>query len=164
MKKIILPLMLLSALILSLSSCSNSKKDKKGREDFSIFIDKFYADIEFQLSRIEFPITGAEDESGKIEIIEKEDWTVLKPIERNNPDYETFIFELSDDLIEQRIIVKKTFIIKLQFSLNPVTKEWYLSSYPGIKGASGKVKSSTENEDVQIKVEKDQKDTLVDTN
>ena len=125
-------------------SCSDIKKDNKGREDFSVFINKFYSDIDFQLSRIEFPVPGSKLENGKVELIEKEDWTVLKPIDQKNPDYDVRNVEITDDLIEQRIVVKKSFIIKLQFSLNPVTKLWYLSSYPGVTGASASAKSSTD--------------------
>jgi hypothetical protein len=125
-------------------SCSDIKKDSKGREDFSIFINKFYSDIDFQLSRIEFPVSGGKLENGKNEIIEKEDWIILKPVDQNNPDYEVKNIEITDDLIEQKIIVKKSFIIKLQFSLNRVTKLWYLSSYPGVTGASVDSKSEIE--------------------
>jgi hypothetical protein len=125
-------------------SCSDIKRDNKGREDFSIFINKFYSDIDFQISRIEFPVTGSKLENGKNEIIEKEDWIILKPVDQNNPDYEVKNIEITDDLIEQKIIVKKSFIIKLQFSLNRVTKLWYLSSYPGVTGARVDTKSEIE--------------------
>jgi hypothetical protein len=84
-------------------SCSDIKKDSKGREDFSIFINKFYSDIDFQLSRIEFPVLGGKLENGKNEIIEKEDWIILKPVDQKNPDYEVKNIEITDDLIEQKI-------------------------------------------------------------
>ena len=129
-------------------SCSDIKRDSKGREDFSIFIDKFYSDIDFQLSRIEFPVPGSKLENGKIELLEKEDWTVLKPIDQKNPDFDVRNVEITDELIEQRIVVKKSFIIKLQFSLNPVTKLWYLSSYPGVTGARANTNLETEEKPI----------------
>lgn len=131
-----------------LLSCSDIKRDSKGREDFSIFINKFYSDIDFQLSRIEFPVPGSKLENGKVELLEKEDWTVLKPIDQKNPDFDVRNVEITDDLIEQRILVKKSFIVKLQFSLNRVTKLWYLSSYPGVTGARANPNSETEEKTI----------------
>jgi hypothetical protein len=133
--------LILSALLCALFfSCSDIKRDKKGREDFSVFIDKFYSDIDFQLSRIEFPVPGSKLENGKFELIEKEDWTILKPVDQKNPDYLVRNIELAENLIEHHIVVKRAFIIKLYFTLNPVTKEWYLSSFPGITGSNPKYK------------------------
>ncbi len=131
-----------------LLSCSDIKKDSKGREDFSIFINKFYSDIDFQLTRIEFPVPGSKLENGKVELLEKEDWIILKPIDQKNPDFDVRNVEITDELIEQRIVVKKSFIIKLQFSLNPVTKLWYLSSYPGVTGARANTNSETEEKTI----------------
>ena len=136
MKKIFLSILAFSFASLILFSCSGVKKDKKGREDFSVFIDKFYSDIEFQLSRIDFPITGKVQENGIPELIEKEDWVILKPVEKNNPEYVVQNIEIADDLIKQQIIVKQSFSIEMEFSLNKASNEWYLTSYTGVSGVA----------------------------
>jgi hypothetical protein len=118
------------------SSCSGNKRDAQGREDFKIFIEKFYKDKDFQLSRIDFPITGKIQEDGRVQIIEEENWEILKPLDPKSADYAIQIREISSDLIEQRIVVKQSFLIQLQFSLNPVSNDWYLSAYSGISGVA----------------------------
>ncbi len=135
MKKIFFSMLAFSFASLILFSCSGVKKDKKGREDFSVFIDKFYSDIEFQLSRINFPITGKVI-NGKPEFIHEEDWVILKPVDRKNPDYVVQNIEIAEDLIKQQIIVKQSFSIEMEFSLNQVSKEWFLSSYTGVSGVA----------------------------
>jgi len=59
--------------------CSSSKNivDKKG-EDFDQFYDQFHTDVNFQSSRIVFPLKGAmEDNSGRTSWT-KENWIPLK--------------------------------------------------------------------------------------
>lgn len=120
----------------SKKSASGLPLDEKGREDFSAFIDKFYNDIEFQLSRIEFPVLTKPGEDGRPGFIEEENWRVMKPINKANADYEVTLIEISEDLMEQRILVKRTFIISLKYNLNKIDKQWYLTYYSGIGGES----------------------------
>ncbi len=119
------------------SSCDSKgrlPRDNKGREDFNVFIEKFYSDINFQLDRIDFPITGKKMEDGRFEIIEKNSWQILKPLDPNDKNIKVYNLNISDDLIEQQVVVNQAFSIEMQFSLNQVSKEWYLSSYTGING------------------------------
>jgi hypothetical protein len=132
--KITISLILIVGLSL-LNACTRSgqlPKDNQGREDFNAFQQKFYNDVNFQLSRIDFPITGKIMEDGRVQIIEEEQWKVLKPIDFNNPAFKVIVRNKAYDLIEQQVIVNQAFSIDLQFSLNPASKEWYLSSYSGI--------------------------------
>lgn len=110
--------------------------DDQGREDFNAFINKFYSDINFQLERIDFPITGKMQEDGRPQIIEKEEWSVLKPIDPKDPDYKVYNRNIADDLIEQQIVVKRAFSIEMQFTLNQASNEWYLTSYTGVSGVA----------------------------
>ncbi len=118
--------------LLFISCVSNGKSS----EDFTKFIKKFYNDEEFQMSRIDFPIAGKVQEDGRIQIIEKEDWVILKPIDESNPDYKITTGKITEDLFRQQIVVKNTFSIDLEFTLNPTTNKWYLSTYSGISSVS----------------------------
>ncbi len=132
------------------AACESGKSDDglplddKGREDFSAFIDKFYSDIDFQLKRIEFPVLGKAGEDGLPTMIEEENWIILKPIDKKNPDYEMRISEKADDLMEHVIVVKRAFIINLQFNLNPVDKQWYLTYYSGVGAPTARKEANTE--------------------
>jgi hypothetical protein len=125
--------------MLILMSCGSGKSasglplDDKGREDFGAFIDKFYNDIEFQISRIEFPVLTKAGEDGRPGFIQEENWRVMKPINKANADYEVQLIEIAEDLMEQRILVKKAFIIVLKFNLN-IDNQWYLTYYSGFGG------------------------------
>jgi hypothetical protein len=155
--------------LLLLISCGPQKApsglplDEKGREDFSAFIDKFYNDIEFQLSRVEFPVLTKPTEDGRPGLIEEENWRVMKPVNKANADYEVKLYEISEDLIEQRIIVKRAFIIELKYNLNPVDKQWYLTYYSGIGGQSyvgNKDSNDTNNKPSSNKIMKDSTGTI----
>jgi hypothetical protein len=125
--------------IVILMSCGNGKSasglplDDRGREDFGAFIDKFYNDINFQLSRVEFPVLTKAGEDGRPGFIEEENWRVMKAINSANADYEVQLIEIAEDFMEQRILVKKAFIIVLKFNLN-IDDQWYLTYYSGFGG------------------------------
>ena len=146
--KMHLRLFILFFFCLGISSCKNgnSPRDSKGRESFEYFINKFYSDIQFQMDRIDFPITGKIQENGLPKIIEREEWKILKPINRKNEQNKVVNINVSDDLIRQQIIVNNAYSITLEFSLNPASKEWYLSSYSGI----GTVSSPTDSEQLLL--------------
>jgi hypothetical protein len=133
MKKI-LSRFIFAFIFLGILACknSNSPRDSKGRENFDYFISKFYADIQFQMDRIDFPITGKIQENGLPKIIEKEEWKILKPIDKKSGQNKVINIRVSDDLIRQQIIINNAYSIVLEFTLNPASKEWYLSSYPGM--------------------------------
>jgi len=115
-------------------------RDNEGREDFKFFINKFYSDINFQLERVDFPITGKMQEDGRPQIIEKEEWSILKPIDPNDAGYKIYNRNIAHDLIEQQIVVKGAFSIEMQFTLNQTANEWYLTSYTGVSGVAATVK------------------------
>lgn len=151
--KTIRKILALFGILMLIMSCGSGKSasglplDNKGREDFGAFIDKFYNDIEFQLSRIEFPVLTKPTEDGRPGFIEEENWRIMRPVNKANADYVVRLVEISDDLMEQHIVVKRAFVIVLKFNLNLANKQWYLTYYSGIGGqgyAGNKKEDSTE--------------------
>ncbi|AFC22769.1 hypothetical protein [Saprospira grandis] len=107
--------------------------DEYGREDFLSFHHKFFHEIDFQLARIDFPITGPKMANGLPKIIEEKDWTLLRPIE-GQEGVERQFAPRADDLMEEYIIAQKAFVIKLRYQHNEVQNKWYLTYYSGITG------------------------------
>jgi|GEM_PF-5790072 len=122
---------------LLLFSCSQKQTeeglplDEYGREDFLSFHHKFFHEIDFQLARIDFPITGQKMANGLPKLIEEKDWTLLRPIE-GQEDVERQFAPRADDLMEEYIISHKAFVIKLRYQHNEVQNKWYLTYYSGI--------------------------------
>ena len=130
-------LMLLLFASLLLFSCGPQKTeeglplDEQGREDFLSFHHKFFHEIDFQLARIDFPVTGPQMANGLPKLIEEKDWTLLRPIE-GQEGVERQFAPRANDLMEEYIISHKAFVIKLRYQHNEVQNKWYLTHYSGI--------------------------------
>ena len=133
MKSSVITFILLS--ILFLCSCGGDGSiplDDKGREDFQTFRDKFYQDSAFQMMRIEFPMMGSSPDGSNDRFLwDVDNWKVIKAIDPNDEDIEVKPFFDMGDVMRERIIVQKRFMIENLYSL--VDNKWYLTQYSGIK-------------------------------
>lgn len=152
-------------LALFLCACGGSSNeplplDAKGREDFIAFHAKFYSDSLFQMQRIEFPMLG-NNPNGSSERFywDTDNWKFKKAPESNDPDIEIAPFYDMEDVMRERILVQKRFMIENLFSL--INNKWYLTQYSGIKDIgsfSNKNKTtpstdSTATDSVQVSVQ-----------
>lgn len=106
--------------------------DEQGREDFTAFHDKFFNERKFQLSRIDFPVMGPMQEDGRPKFIEEENWQVLQPTQKDDPKIKRQIVFTAEDLVEEYVVVQQAFVIKLRYSLQQATNQWYLTYYSGV--------------------------------
>lgn len=138
--KIIKFLSLLFLLTLSLTACNEQNGsnddglpyDEQGREDFTSFHEKFFNERTFQLSRIDFPVIGPMQEDGRPQFIEEEDWAVLQPTQKDDPSIQRQIVFTAEDLVEEYVVVQQAFVIKLRYSLQEATNQWFLTYYSGV--------------------------------
>ncbi len=118
--------------LLAITSCSSElPKDESGREDFEAFYNKFYTDSLFQLSRIEFPMLGTDPNGSNMQFIWTTDnWKIIKKIDLNSEEIDRIAQDMGE-VIQEKIIVQKRFMIQIMYSL--VNNKWYLTSYSGIR-------------------------------
>lgn len=109
-------------------------KGDDGREDFSIFYEKFHGDSSFQLERIKFPLEGLPPADTVLASDEqfywrKDDWTLHKRIDLSNPNIKHKIKDFEFMMVEVISIQDKMFIER-RFVLSP-DDEWFLMFYSG---------------------------------
>ncbi len=124
----------LAAGILLLYSCRSAKAptakgDKKDKEDFDAFYDRFLTDSTFQMSRIMFPLPGInamemEDSGDSTYYWTKDNWIMLK-----KPDIDPGEFvrktEVTDTLATDEIYMDNAgFYFKTIYK--PIKSKWHL--------------------------------------
>ena len=118
-----------------LCGCIQSYNLNRNEEEYETFIEKFYTDSLFQLSRIKFPLEGFNsDEYNFFEeevddskyFWKKKNWIMLKSIDKNSKI--KFKITKNDSIIkEENYIPDSGFIIEKRFKR---TKgKWYLIFY-----------------------------------
>lgn len=132
--------------IISIISCKSNIQPANGTsvENFEKFHNKFYYDSIFQLSRIMFPLPGAdsdviygdekvENQENDVFLVDnnklywkKKGWKYIKAPVKNNEFVITL--EKEDSIMREQIRSKETeLVITLEFSL--VDNKWMLSYY-----------------------------------
>lgn len=102
-------------------------------EDFKSFYSRFLTDKTFQLSRIEFPLSGEIIEDGvHIQHIEKKDWPLMKS-SIYDVDKNEYKVEIKEDSTEvyHRIYVEYTGI-DIEVKYNRIDGKWYLVYYRSV--------------------------------
>ncbi len=124
-------LLLLPFFFLACGNPGDIPLDEAGNEKFESFHEKFYTDSSFQLVRIEFPmIKPPKDKTEERVFWTEDEWEILKKIDVEDSNIDRQIYDM-DGLVQEKIIVQKRFMIKLQYSL--INQKWFLTSYSGIR-------------------------------
>ena len=126
--------LLLFALVLGLGACSDSiPRDAQGREEFKAFYEKFQKDSAFQWERVDFDALNVERKMRGLD--EAENYTPETWVFQAKPDpkeVEILLEEMGGEFMRERIVYLNSFIIERGYNLNPVTKNWYMTSYSGV--------------------------------
>ncbi len=125
-------LLTIGLLGLLLTACTNQglPLDDKGREDFLVFHEKFYADSLFQLQRIEFPLAGTDPDGVEERFYwDIDNWRYLQPLEEGQDVRKLPFVDMETWMIE-RLVIQERFGMEKQFTL--MDNKWYLTSYSGI--------------------------------
>jgi len=159
MNKYIVGIIFLSV---SLYSCGgeSAPQTDENLDEFPAFYERFHSDSAFQMERITFPLEGLPKQADSATLISrsfrwtKEDWTIQKPIDTENGEFEREFLPLSDDMIIEKLTHKK-WGLSITRRFARLDDGWHLIYYSalnkvGSKSESGKRKAesgnTTENE------------------
>lgn len=115
--------------VMLLASCSKKVAISKVDEPFDSFYDQFHKDLDFQLTRVQFPLEGELVSLDGGEPWTKEDWEphVQKVTDISDPDYDTEIIK-TDTLVTDKVwLADSGFSVERRFK--KVNGRWYLVYY-----------------------------------
>lgn len=117
------------AAILILASCSKKVTISKVDEPFDSFYTQFHEDVDFQLSRIQFPLEGELVNIDGGEPWIKEEWEphVQKVTDITDPEYDTEIIR-TEELVTDKVWLRDAgFSVERRFQ--KIDGKWYLVYY-----------------------------------
>lgn len=123
-------LMLLTILVMTLSSCGIFKKGGKKqfskKETFDVFYTRFHQDVDFQYSRLKFPLQGQHVDGDGETTWTRDNWVPMKVriFDINDPAYETEYKQTSTSFYQKFWGKDSGFFAEYRFEL--IKGKWYL--------------------------------------
>ncbi|WP_421875448.1 DUF4348 domain-containing protein [Marinoscillum sp.] len=115
-----------------LVGCSKKLNTSRVDESFDEFYDQFHQDVDFQLSRVQFPLEGEYVDLDGEKPWRKEEWEphVQKVTDISDPEYDTEIIRKETVVIDKVWLRDSGFSIERRFE--KLDGKWYLVYYQTI--------------------------------
>jgi hypothetical protein len=119
-------------IFIGIAACRSNSSSDQGNEDFEIFYKKFNADLQFQNSRIKYPLIGKKYAEENSDPEFDYTWTLDDHLDFDIPALDTSIFktkrEYEGDMVKEHLFIDASeFMIDYTFKLE--SGKWYLIFY-----------------------------------
>lgn len=105
-------------------------------DDFVAFYEQFHQDSAYQMAHIVWPLEGVPDNAGdrlqdRSFRWQKEDWTMMRPIDYSSGEYQREFLTMGSDIIIEKITHQSgRYALIRRFAI--VSSEWHLIYYAGV--------------------------------
>ena len=128
---------LIAATIILIVSCGKNMNEKVRSEDFQEFYAEFNRDVNFQNSRIKYPLQGKLIGSNNPNENHSYQWKLSDSLDFKIPELDTSIFRISRKVSKTSVsesikIDDSSFYIEYRFSL--INGKWFLVYYADLTG------------------------------
>lgn len=113
-------------ILLGLLSCSGNKKIVDAEENFDAFYDRFHTDMEFQKTRIQFPLAGGSAQMEGTIPWTKDNWITMKVkiYDVDTDEFEVKYRKTEDEFVQSFQLKGSGFSAEYRFKR--INKKWYL--------------------------------------